>query len=497
MAPATLAHLFADPASPEAAIVDDATGLTTSYRALSDQVERLAETLSGAGFGRGEAVALILPNGVELLVLCLALTRAGLIAAPLDPASTQHELAGLIADIQARAIVTRIDNAVAVNAATVLGTSIFTASLDSAGFVRLDGIVTKPRGAPAPPDANDVAFYLHTSGTSEKPKVVPLTHANVTLSARNIAAHYALTPADRSLVVVPLFHGHGLIGSTLSTLASGGAVIVPPRFSASRFWQAFHEHRATWYTAVPTIHQVLLERADADGAPRAGLRFIRSCSAPIADTVVLMLERRLGAPVIEAYGLTEASHQVASNPLPPRVRVNSTVGIPTGVQVALLEGSEIVLRGPTLTRGYRNNTEATAAAFADGWFRTGDIGCLDSAGYLRITGRIKDLINRGGEKISPVEIESVLLSHPAIAEAAVFPVPDPKYGEEVEAAVVLRRDADPETLRSFCRERLTAFKVPRRIRIVTELPKNALGKLKRHALTEMFAAPTPSRASAA
>ncbi len=210
-----------------------------------------------------------------------------------------------------------------------------------------------------------------------------------------------------------------------------------------------------------------------------------------------MLERRLGAPVIEAYGLTEASHQVASNPLPPRVRVNSTVGIPTGVQVALLEGSEIVLRGPTLTRGYRNNTEATAAAFADGWFRTGDIGCLDSAGYLRITGRIKDLINRGGEKISPVEIESVLLSHPAIAEAAVFPVPDPKYGEEVEAAVVLRRDADPETLRSFCRERLTAFKVPRRIRIVTELPKNALGKLKRHALTEMFAAPTPSRASAA
>ncbi len=497
MGPATLAHLFADPASPEGAIVNEATGLTTSYRALSTQIERLAETLSGAGLGRGEAVALILPNSVELLVLCLALARAGLIAAPLDPASTQSELSGLIADTRSRAIVTRIDNAVAVNAATSLGTSIFTASLDTTGFVRLDGIVTKPRGAPAPPDASEIAFYLHTSGTSGKPKVVPLTHANVTLSARNIAAHCALTPEDRSLVVVPMFHGHGLIGSTLSTLASGGAVIVPPRFSASRFWHSFQEHRATWYTAVPTIHQVLLERADADGAPHSGPRFIRSCSAPIADTVVFLLERRLGAPVIEAYGLTEASHQVASNPLPPRVRVNSTVGVPTGIQVATLEGSEIVLRGPTLMRGYFNNPEATTAAFADGWFRTGDIGVFDNAGYLRITGRIKDLINRGGEKISPVEIESVLLSHPAVAEVAVFPVPDPKYGEEIEAAVVLRRETDAVTLRAFCRERLAAFKVPRRIRIVTELPKNALGKLKRRALTERFAASSPSCASAA
>jgi len=497
MGEATLGRLLADPASGNLAVIDEATGLSVSYRALADQVERLAAAFGNAGAGRGDAIALILPNGLEFLVVCLALARAGVIASPLDPALTESELQGFISDTGARAVVTRADSGAAAAAATGLAVPIWTPSVDASGLVHLEGVETTLRGSPAEPGAEDIALFLHTSGTEGKPKVVPLTHANVALSAQHIAAHYALTPADRSLVVLPLFHGHGLIGAALSTLASGGTVIVPPRFSASHFWQSFRSHGATWYTAVPTIHQILLERADANDAPRSGARFIRSCSAPIDRTVVCQLEKRLGAPLIEAYGLTEASHQVASNPLPPGVRVGGTVGFGSGTEIAIVDSNgrhqpvntsgEVIVRGPTVMHGYRDNPDANANAFVDGWFRTGDTGSLDGEGYLTITGRIKDIINRGGEKISPSEIESVLLLHPAVAEAAAFPVPDPKYGEDVEAAVVLKGDTDAEALRSFCRERLASFKVPRRIRIVSGLPKNALGKLKRRALTELYA----------
>jgi acyl-CoA synthetase (AMP-forming)/AMP-acid ligase II len=323
---------------------------------------------------------------------------------------------------------------------------------------------------------------------------VPLTHGNILWSSRNIAAHYALSPADCSLVVLPLFHGHGLIGATLSTLASGGSVIVPPRFSASEFWKLFREHRATWYSAVPTIHQVLLERADSDGAPHSGPRFIRSCSAALAPTTLTKLENRFGAPVLEAYGMTEAAHQVASNPLPPLPRKPGTVGLGAGISVidklgrhlAANTPGEVVVRGPNVMRGYRNNPEANAAAFIDGWFRTGDIGVIDNDGYLALTGRIKDLINRGGEKISPAEVEAVLLEHPAVAEAAVFGVPDPKYGEEVSAAVVLRGAATTQELQVYCSTRLTDFEVPKLIHLVSAIPRNAMGKVQRRELKALF-----------
>jgi acyl-CoA synthetase (AMP-forming)/AMP-acid ligase II len=492
MEPTTLTHLIAYPTSAEVAIIDEAAELAISYRALADEIERLAQVLGGVGFDSGDAVALVLPNGLELLVLCLALARAGLVAAPLNPTSSVSELRGLITELEARAIVTRDGNGVVREATAGLAVSTWTSSVEPPGVVRLTGIQKASRGALGEPNADDVAFFLHTSGTAGRPKVVPLTHANVLISARNIAAHYALTPADRSVVVLPLFHGHGLIGSALATLSSGGTVIVPPRFSASHFWQSFRQHRATWYSAVPTIHQILLERADADGAPHSGARFIRSCSAAISPTVLGELEQRFGAPVVEAYGLTEASHQIASNPLPPRVRKFGTVGFATGTQIAIIDSrghrlpphsaGEVVVRGPTVMRGYRNNPAADAAAFVDGWLRTGDTGVVDDDGYLTLTGRIKEIINRGGEKISPAEIEAVLLAHPAVAEAVVFGEPDPKYGEEVEAAVVLKGDTDAEALRSFCRERLADFKVPKVIRIVPRLPKNAMGKVDWRAL---------------
>jgi acyl-CoA synthetase (AMP-forming)/AMP-acid ligase II len=492
----TLADLLTHAASAEAAIIAEDAAVTISHRALADSIERLAAVLRSAGLRPGDPVALVLPNGPELLVLILALARARLIAAPLNPAYKWDELRWLFRDVGAHAIITTVGNGVVAGAAAGLGAPVWLASMDPSGNVNLGGIPGTSRGAPEMPDAEDVALFLHTSGTAGRPKVVPLTHANVLRSAQHIASYYGLTPADRSLVVLPLFHGHGLIGAALSTLVSGGAVIVPPRFSASRFWKSFRSHRASWYSAVPTIHQILFERADADGAPHGGARFIRSCSDALAPAVLSALEGRFGAPVVEAYGITEASHQVASNPLPPRERKSGTVGPGVGAEIAIIDSTgrhlpphgagEVVIRGPGVMHGYYDNAAADAAAFVDGWLRTGDLGVLDDDGYLTLEGRIKEMINRGGEKISPMEIESVLLAHPAVAEAAAFGVPDPKYGEEVEAAVVLRTQAEPEGLRNFCRERLADFKVPKVIRIVSELPKNAMGKVERRVLAEHY-----------
>jgi acyl-CoA synthetase (AMP-forming)/AMP-acid ligase II len=494
----TLANLLADPASAQPAIIVEASGVAISHRALADEVERLAEEFRGAGLRAGDAVALVLPNGPELLVLLLALARTGLIAVPLNPAFKADELHGLFAEVEPRAIVAAAENSVVTEGAAGLAVPIWAATVAPAGTVRLAGIQSGRRGAPQAPKAEDVALFLHTSGTEGRPKVVPLTHTNVVCAAQDIASHYALTPADRTLVVMPLFHGHGLIGAALATLVSGGAVIVPPRFSASRFWGSFRRHGASWYTAVPTIHEILLHRADADGAPHAGPRFIRSCSAALVPADLAALEARFGTPVVEAYGITEASHQVASNPLPPRPRRSGTVGFGTGTEIAIIDphgrrlpahrAGEVVLRGPKIMHGYRNNPTATAAAFIDGWFRTGDEGALDEDGYLTLTGRIKEMINRGGEKIAPIEIDRVLREHPAVAEAAAFGVPDAKYGEEVQAAVVLKGSADAEDLKAFCRERLADFKVPKVIHIVASLPKNALGKLERRALPALYAA---------
>jgi acyl-CoA synthetase (AMP-forming)/AMP-acid ligase II len=490
----SLAELLADPGSSAPAIVSTSPLVVVSYRALAEQTERLSGQLRNAGLKPGDCVAIVLPNSLEFLVVFLALTNARLVAAPLNPADKPDEIRFFIEDAQAQAVVAEGANSTVREAAAGLGLPIWQPRVDSRGVVELPELPTASRTSIDAPGPDDVALFAYTSGTTSRPKCVPLTHANVLWSSRNIAAHYNLTSADRSMVVLPLFHGHGLIGATLSTLASGGSVVVPPRFSASDFWKLFREHRATWYSAVPTIHQVLLERADSDGAPRSGPRFIRSCSAPLAPTILTKLENRFGAPVLEAYGMTEAAHQVASNPLPPLPHKPGTVGLSSeisiidenGQHLAATARGEVVVRGPNVMRGYRNDPEANAAAFIDGWFRTGDIGTIDNDGYLALTGRIKDLINRGGEKISPAEVEAVLLEHPAVAEAAVFGVPDPKYGEEVSAAVVLRGAATAPELQAYCGTRLADFKVPKLIHLVSAIPKNAMGKVKRRDLTALF-----------
>jgi oxalate---CoA ligase len=490
----SLAELLTDPGSSAPAIVSTSPLVVVSYKALAGQIERLSGRLRNAGLKPGDSLAIVLPNSLEFLVIFLALTHARLIAAPLNPADKLDELRFLMEDAQVRAVVAEGANVAVREAAAGLGLPVWQPRVDSRGVVELPELPQGSRTGLDAPNPDDVALFAYTSGTTGRPKCVPLSHANVLWSSRNIAEHYALTAADRSLVVLPLFHGHGLIGATLSTLASGGSVVVPPRFSASEFWRLFGEHRATWYSAVPTIHQVLLARADSDGAPHSGPRFIRSCSAPLAPTILTNLENRFGAPVLEAYGMTEASHQVATNPLPPLVHKPGTVGLSAEISIidengrhlAAKSSGEVVVRGPNVMRGYRNNPEANAAAFTDGWFRTGDIGEVDNDGYLALIGRIKELINRGGEKISPEEVETVLLQHPAVAEAAVFGVPDRKYGEEVSAAVVPRGAATAEQLQRYCRTRLADFKVPKRIHLVSAITKNAMGKVQRRDLTASF-----------
>jgi acyl-CoA synthetase (AMP-forming)/AMP-acid ligase II len=327
-----------------------------------------------------------------------------------------------------------------------------------------------------------------------------LAHANLSISAQNVAAHYQLTGDDVSLCAMPLFHVHGLVASTLATLSTGGTVVVPGKFNPLSFWRVARDYGATWYSAVPTLHQLLLARVDTKSGKPAGaerLRFIRSCSASLAPQLMSDMEAAFGAPVLEAYGMTEAAHQMASNPLPPEARKPGSVGRGTRVRISIMDAEgrhlpsgqhgEVVIQGPNVIRGYENNPEANAKSFVDGWFRTGDQGFLDDRGYLTLVARIKELINRGGEKISPREIDEILLAHPAVAEAVCFGVPHPAWGEEVAAAVVLRAPATEAELLAYCKERLADFKVPKQIYITDAIPRTATGKIQRGVVAKAYA----------
>jgi oxalate---CoA ligase len=495
----TLADLLIQTDKRQSAIILPEDGTEVCCGALSDQVERLAACLRQSGLEPGQVIAIALPNGLEYLVSFLAATRARLVATPMNPANKAEEFRFFLKDSVARIVITSPEADPVHEAARDLRLPVWTAARNSTGEVQLSGsgFNSTTNDAPDAPLPGDVALLMHTSGTTGRPKAVPLTHANLMASARNISAHYRLSAADTGLAVMPLFHGHGLIGATLSALFAGSKIVLPARFSAHAFWPLVKAHAVTWYSAVPTIHQILLVRAASDNAPvRSGFRFVRSCSAALAPATMKQLEDRFGAPVIEAYAMTEASHQVTSNPLPPGARKSGSVGLGTNVEVAIMgdDGKllqvgtqgEVVVRGETVMQGYYRNPEANRAAFTDGWFRTGDLGVLDGDGYLIITGRIKELINRGGEKISPVEVDAVLLSNPAVAEAASFGVPDPIYGEEIQAAVVPRADVTAAELQSYCRSRLADFKVPKVIHFVKELPKDATGKVERFRLTALF-----------
>jgi acyl-CoA synthetase (AMP-forming)/AMP-acid ligase II len=498
--PSTLLELLEHSPAQQTAIVLPEHHLSLPYGALRDQVQAVAEQLATAGVGRGDRVGIALPNGLPMIVSFLAASVAGT-AAPLNPAYMEEEFRFYLEDTGARVLILPPDGLEEARRAAGDRVRILTIDMDAAGTATLsDASGAIGRRSVVPPSVDDVALVLHTSGSTGRPKRVALAHANLSISARNVAHNYALTADDVSLCVMPLFHVHGLVASTLATLATGGTVVVPNKFRPLSFWRVARDYGVTWYSAVPTLHQLLLARA-ADPTSRrpAGterLRFIRSCSASLPPRVMHALEAAFGAPVLEAYGMTEAAHQMTSNPLPPAKRKAGSVGCGTDVRVGIMDAAgricphgdrgEVVIQGPNVIRGYENNPEANAASFVNGWFRTGDRGYLDADGYLWLVARIKELINRGGEKISPREIDEVLLAHPAVAEAVCFGVPHGTWGEEVAASVVLREAATEAELLAYCREHLADYKRPKQIHITEAIPRTATGKIQRGVVAKAY-----------
>ena len=458
-----------------------------TYARLYDLTQALARQLRSLGVRPDDRVAIVAQNGPELAVSFLAVASTA-VAAPLNPAYRVSELDFYLADLGAKAIIMdEPPNAtlrLLLRHRVVRLLELERSASGEAGALSLSA-GGRGRGKDGGPGAT--ALMLHTSGTTARPKRVSLTHKRLCLSAENIARSLELTADDRCLNVMPLFHIHGLVGALLSSLSAGSSIVCAPGFHAPSFHGWLSELEPTWYTAVPAMHQAVIARRP-DGTETTSLRFVRSSSAPLPSQVHQALEQAFGVPVIEAYGMTEGAHQLASNPLPPAARKPGSVGLATGVDIAVRDDGEIVVRGETVFDGYDENPEANAEAFVDGWFRTGDEGSFDEDGYLFLKGRSKEIINRAGEKIAPAEIESVLLAHPLVDQAVGFAVPDPLLGEDVGAAVVLRPGAAASVrdLQEHVAERLADFKVPRIVVTVDELPTGPTGKVQRRSLAQQF-----------
>ncbi|KAF2160295.1 hypothetical protein M409DRAFT_70479 [Zasmidium cellare ATCC 36951] len=502
----TLANSFSSTSNAVAIVVPGPPKLEITYKQLQADIKTFQHKLAKLGISPGAAVSIALPNSYPFIVAFLAASWQRGIAAPLNSAYKQSEFEFYIDDLSSALVLVpqgqsdgpavkaaRRYNAAVAECYLHPQTHEVVLDVKDAGKLAGKGNVRVEEAQP-----EDTALVLHTSGTTGRPKAVPLSHRNLTRTIHNIINTYQLTPADRTMLVMPLFHVHGLLAGFLAPLGSGGSVIVPGAFSASTFWTHFTEHGANWYTAVPTMHQILLVNKNLWPQPMPNIRFIRSCSSPLSPKVFHELEKAFHAPVLEAYAMTEAAHQMTSNPLPPAKRKPGSVGIGQGVEVKILDqagnevaqGSEaeICIRGPNVTKGYINNDKANAESFtAGGFFRTGDQGKKDEDGYVIITGRIKELINKGGEKISPIELDNVLVQHPSIAEAVSFAIPDELYGQDVGVAVVPKKDGKSvkeEDVKEYMREKVAKFKVPKRVFFTDVMPKTATGKIQRRMVAD-------------
>ncbi len=491
--------------TPEAFAILALNQAPLAYEHLYAHIQEAVLTLRSLGIERNDPVAINLPNGPEMAVAFLGVA-SGATAAPLNPAYRAPELEACLIDMQAKALIVQagVDSparAVA-RARGIPILELYSRPGTRASLFTFTG--ERPVGLKHPEfaRADDVALLLSTSGTTSRPKLVPLTHTNLLQSARNIQTTLALTQSDRCLNVMPLFHIHGLVGALLSSLAAGASVVCTPDLQLPQFFAWLEEFSPTWYTGVPTMHRAVLSSARAQGLDlrrTRSLRFIRSSSAPLPRHVMRELEQAFDVPVLEAYGMTEASHQICSNPPPPQLRKEGSVGLAAGTEVSIMDGhgdlrasgevGEVVIRGANVMSGYAANPGANERSFSHGWFRTGDQGYLDNDGYLFIVGRLKEIINRGGEKISPSEVDQVLLDHPAIAEATAFAVTHATLGEDVAAAVVLKTEShtNEQELQAFVTARLAECKVPRRIIIVDHIPRGVTGKVQRAGLAEVFA----------
>ncbi|WP_019500419.1 acyl--CoA ligase [Pseudanabaena sp. PCC 6802] len=478
---------------------DDRIALTApgkpdlTYKQLRRNVRELAAKLNGFGIGKGDRVSIAIPNSPGMVVTFLA-TATCATAAPLNPKYNREEFVFYYEDTNAVALIVLDEGIEAALAAVTPDILVIRATSNPDGtlsFEKINGIERSPRVEELA-ESDDIATILHTSGTTSRPKRVPIRHRNLAASVGNITSAYELSPADTTLCLMPLFHIHGLVGCLLSTFASGGTLVCPNGFNALEFWKLVDIYKPSWYSAAPTMHQAILSRASRNEAivKANPFRFIRSSSAPLPPVIIEQMEATLNAPVLESYSMTEAAHLMATNPLPPKIRKPGTVGYGFGVDVAIMDedgnlqergqSGEVVVKGANVVDGYENNPEANAKAFTNGWFRTGDRGMLDEDGYLRLTGRLKELINRGGEKISPLEVDDILLRHPAVMEAIAFAVPHKMLGEDIHAAIVVTdKSITEQELKAYCSASLAEFKVPRQFHILDELPRGATGKLQR------------------
>ena len=472
-----------------------------SFGALRSLIADTLAALNSVGIGRNDRVAIVLPNGPEM-ASCFIACASGVTSAPLNPAYRADEFEFYLSDLDAKAlIVEHGSTSPAIEVARKLGVRVIELlpqADQGAGCFKLalsPGQAAADGGYALP---DDVSMVLHTSGTTSRPKIVPLSQRNLAASAQHIRNTLQFTAQDCGLNIMPLFHIHGLIAGVMAPLAAGSQVFCTPGFNALKFFAWMDEARPTWFTAVPTMHQAIASRApkNSEVIARHPLRFMRSSSSSMPPQVIREAEQIFGAPLVESYGMTEATHQMASNPLPPGLRKPGSVGLAAGPEIAIMDESgallaqgevgEIVIRGANVTAGYESNAKANAEAFSHGWFRTGDQGVIDNEGYVTLTGRLKEIINRGGEKISPREVDEILMDHPAVAQVVCFGMPHPKLGEEVAACVVLREglSASERELQEFVSARVADHKVPKKILFMEEIPKGATGKLQRIGLAQ-------------
>jgi acyl-CoA synthetase (AMP-forming)/AMP-acid ligase II len=474
-----------------------------TFQGLAHQADYVRETLNGWGIGRGDRVALVVPDRPDMAVAFLSVSGCAT-AAPLNPEYSASEFERYLSDTRSKALIVAAGLDTPVRAvAEGLGLTVIELSSDHqapAGTFKLSGGHRAVADRPGPAQPADIALVLPTSGTTSKPKIVPLCHARMTDMARRNARAYALDSNDRCLNIMPLAYHHGLNAALVLPLSAGCSVVLPQFFDANEFFKALKEFSPTWYSAGPTHHQAIASQAakHEDLIAQGRLRFIRSGAGRLPEDVISVLEKAFNVPLIERYGMTETNGTVTSNPMPPGKRKPGTVGVAEENEVRIMdqdgnflaqgEAGEIVVRGPCVFGGYDNDPEANADAFFDGWFRTGDEGVFDEDGYLTLTGRIKEVINRGGEKVSPVQVDAALMGHPAVKDAAAFPVPHPTLGEEVAAVVIPEANADlkAEDLQAYLGERLSGFKRPKMIVFAEEIPKGATGKVQRHKLAETF-----------
>ncbi len=466
---------------------------------LKSLIERISKQLSGNGINNKDRAAIVLPNGPYMATSFLAISSY-MSAAPLNPNYKSEEFEFYLEDLKPKiVIVEKNSKNPVVEIANKLKIPVCEIKSDGNTFSG-DFNLFEKSGDYELPDEDHEALVLHTSGTTSRPKIVPLTNKNIFSSADNISKSLNLTDKDHCLNIMPLFHIHGLIAVLAASMKVGASVCASSGFNALKFLDNAKREKITWYSGVPTMHQAILMRADKnlETAKQLNLRFLRSSSASLPPAVFEKLNEVFNCPVIEAYGMTEATHQMTSNPLPPKSQKPGFVGIPAGPEVCIMdtnnkilnqgEEGEVCIRGENVTSGYENNPDANKNSFSDGWFRTGDQGYFDKDGYLKISGRLKEIINKGGEKISPLEVDNILMDHPNIEQAVCFGYEDKMLGEDIATAVIIKEGmkCTEDDIKIYANEKLAKFKIPKKIFFVNEIPKGATGKLQRNTLAKRF-----------